>query len=194
MSTSITNPSITNPSTTTPPLRPLYLALALTCPLLIALPPRKLDFYTFTLSGLFVFSAQELAFGDARRAATQRAGSTGVMGVLGRAEVDADADAKGGGTVALPGVEAGMGPAELLRRKEGRGKGEGVLGMAKDLWMGDEEAGWKERRVAEERERLEGGEGYWDLILGQVREAFGRDRSTGERVGEGGEKEGREGR
>jgi len=192
MSTPITNPSITNPSTTTPPLRPLYLALALTCPLLIALPPRKLDFYTFTLSGLFVFSAQELAFGDARRAATQRAGSTGVMGVLGRGDVDADG--KGGGTVPLPGVEAGVGPAELLRRKEGRGKGEGVVGMAKDLWMGDEEAGWKERRVAEERERLEGGEGYWDLILGQVREAFGRDRSTGERVGEGGETEGREGR
>lgn len=160
--------STTTTTTTQPPvpLRRLYLALFLTCPLLIALPPRKLDFYTFTLSGLFVFSAQKIAFADAqRRAATHRAG------------VLADTDA--GGV-----KEAGPG------RKEKR---EGVLGMARDLWMGNEQEGWKERRVKEERERLAGGEGYGDLMVGQVREALGRDRRTGERVG-GEEEGGREGR
>lgn len=110
------------------------------------------------------------------------------MGALGRADMGAEGGVGGGNTVPLPGVEDGMTGAELLRRKSGgqeQEKAGGVLGMAKELWMGDEGPGWKERRMAEERERLEGGEGYWDLILGHVREALGRDKSTGERVEEG---------
>lgn len=193
---STTSPSSEQPSSTTlsqtpPSLRSLHYTLLIATPLLILLPPRKLDLYTFSLSGLFVYSAQELAFGEARRAANTRAGSTGVMGALGRTDVDSTSAQTN--VVPLPGVDPSTSPRELLRESssvpqrqtqgEERESEGGITAMARKLWMGGEEAGWQERRIREEKERLEQGEGYWDLIVGQVWEAFGRDRETGEKEG-----------
>ena len=50
--------------------------------------------------------------------------------------------------------------------------------------MGNEREGWKERRVREEREKLEEGKGYKDLIGERIEEVF-REGRGGE-----GEKEG----
>lgn len=55
-----------------------------------------------------------------------------------------------------------------------RGKEEtGVAGMARKLWYGSETEGWKERRIREEKEALEDGRGYGDLIADAVRDALG---------------------
>ena len=95
---------------------------------------------------------------------------------------------------------------EMKRRRErgddgadgvgGKGGGEekeeatgGVVGMARRLWMGNETAGWQERRGREERERLEAGESYADLILGQIREVWFGVKEDGE-GGKGGEEGG----
>lgn len=79
------------------------------------------------------------------------------MGVLGTAQVD---DASGERETRLrPGLEDGNG-------------GEGVKGLAKKIWMGDEKAGWQKRRLEKEKEELEAGKGYGDIIMEQVREVF----------------------
>lgn len=48
-----------------------------------------------------------------------------------------------------------------------------MAGLARKLWYGGEREGWKERRIREEREALEEGRGYGELIADAVREAFG---------------------
>lgn len=65
--------------------------------------------------------------------------------------------------------------------------GEGIKGLARKLWMGDEKPGWQGRRLKKEKEELEKGVGYGGIIMGQVREVFG-GREDGE--GEGGKREG----
>ncbi|KAL2047841.1 hypothetical protein ABVK25_011296 [Lepraria finkii] len=153
------------------PLRPIFLTLLLACPLLALLPPRKLDLYTLSLSGAWVYSAEELAFGQARR---QRTGNTGVMGILGKAQVDEASGAR----------EERLSPGD----RGGEGKGEedieGLKGMAKKIWMGDERPGWQKRRLEKEKDELEAGKGYGDIIMKQIREVFpgfgGRRKEDGE--------------
>lgn len=138
------------------------------------LPPRKLDLYTFSLAGAWVVSTEELSFGSARRRQQQQQRG-GVLegdvvserGVAGRDERIGDGD----------------------EEAEGEGEGEGVKGLAKKLWMGDERPGWQRRRLEREREELDSGKGYGDIIMEQVREVFPR---FGERRKEedGEEKEG----
>lgn len=148
------------PPTPTPtPLRPLFYTLLIACPLLIILPPRKLDLYTFTLTGAWVFSFNGLAFGRTR---------TGNTGVFGTAQVDAAS-----GERERSGLEVG--------------NGEGVKGLARKIWMGDERPGWQRRRLEREREELEAGKGYGDIIMEQVREVF--PGFGGGRRGEDGEGE-----
>lgn len=48
----------------------------------------------------------------------------------------------------------------------------GVRGLFRKLWMGDEKAGWQKRRLEREKEELESGKGYGDMIMEQVREVF----------------------
>lgn len=76
---------------------------------------------------------------------------------------------------------------------EGEGEEEeGVKGLAKKLWMGDEGPGWQRRRLEREREGLEGGMGYGDLIMEQVREVFPGFGGRGGEEEEGGGGEGEE--
>ncbi|KAK3172767.1 hypothetical protein OEA41_006091 [Lepraria neglecta] len=171
-------PSSTNSPTSTPPanpsplpLRPIFLTLLLACPLLVLLPPRKLDLYTFSLSGAWVYSAEELAFGQARR---QRTGNTGVMGILGKAQVDETSGAR----------EERLLPGDRGGGEKREDDIEGLKGMAKKIWMGDERHGWQKRRLEKEKEELEAGKGYGDIIMEQVKEVFpgfgGRRKEDGE--------------
>lgn len=66
--------------------------------------------------------------------------------------------------------------------EEGNDDG-GVKGLIHKIWLGDEKAGWQKRRLEREREELENGKGYGDLIMEQVREVFpgfGGGRGRGE--------------
>ncbi|KAK0719962.1 hypothetical protein B0H67DRAFT_485953 [Lasiosphaeris hirsuta] len=67
---------------------------------------------------------------------------------------------------------------EEARREKARAE-KGVLGR---LWLGDEEEGWQKRRLEKEREALESGKSYWDLIVEQMVEVWGSKKET-----EGGE-------
>ena len=125
-------------------------------PVLILLPPRKLDFYTFLLSGACVVSAGHLIQQRRLRLAHER-------------------------SFLLPSREQQV-REQIAKQKEKRlledsssesvgGKRQGgslLEEKAKELWMGGETEGWKERRLKEERERIENGEGYGDMIMDQI--------------------------
>lgn len=87
-----------------------------------------------------------------------------------------------------PFVEGKSKPGE----REERG---GVVGMARRLWMGNEQPGWQQRRMREHREKLEEGESYAGLIGETIMEAFGAARVKEEdiRVDENGGKDEKEG-
>ncbi|KAL7625087.1 hypothetical protein AAE478_004301 [Parahypoxylon ruwenzoriense] len=59
---------------------------------------------------------------------------------------------------------------EQRRKLEGR---EAKKGLLERIWMGDQDADWKEKRDRREREALsEGGGGYWGLIADQISEVW----------------------
>lgn len=179
---SSSSPQITTapPPTTTPPLRPLFLTLLVACPLLILLPPRKLDLYTFSLCGAWVVSAEELSLGSARLKARSQPQPQPQNPAIPHTHTsdphphpqpqsDPDSDSS----------EAGV--SALLRK----------------LWMGSETSGWQQRRLAREREELESGKSYGDIIMGQVWEVFpgfgggrGRDEEEEDEGGDVGDTDG----
>ncbi|KAK0619330.1 hypothetical protein B0T14DRAFT_432060 [Immersiella caudata] len=70
-------------------------------------------------------------------------------------------------------MEASM--DEEARKKAERARRERAMserGIVGRLWMGDEEEGWKDRRMEEERKALESGKGYWDMISEQIAEVW----------------------
>jgi hypothetical protein len=73
--------------------------------------------------------------------------------------------------------EAAIGGIEDIRRKgeelsrlreQERVQKEKERGLLEKVWMGNEGDDWKEQRDRREREALEEGKGYWDLIKEQI--------------------------
>jgi hypothetical protein len=73
--------------------------------------------------------------------------------------------------------EAAIGGIEDIRRKgeelsrlreQERSQKEKERGLLEKVWMGNEGDDWKEKRDRREREALEEGKGYWDLIKEQI--------------------------
>jgi len=107
----------------------------------------------------------------------RRPGAEGRGGADGRVPMAtgrADGDARAGSTAPQRGKE----------------EAKGVAGLARALWMGQEEEGWAERRGREEREKLAEGRGYGGLIVDQIWEVWNWDkkpRKEGEEEEEEGE-------
>ena len=71
--------------------------------------------------------------------------------------------------------------------KEGHeGEEGGITALARNLWMGTEKEGWKERRLAKEREDLAQGKGYSDLIGERIEEVFRESTEKNREDREGG--------
>ncbi|KAL3428986.1 hypothetical protein BDV09DRAFT_203618 [Aspergillus tetrazonus] len=134
-------------------------------PILIALPPRKLDHLTVLLTGAFAASANHIT--------RERTGQS----ILDRLESRISRTSLH--NPSLPSEKAREIQARIRAEREKRMGQEGVpkeememlkarrdqdRGMLQTLWMGDEEKGWKEKRIQEEREALAAGKGYGDLI------------------------------
>ncbi len=67
--------------------------------------------------------------------------------------------------------------------EEETGNGRPLSGIQQGLqkvWMGDEKPGWKERRLAEEQEKLSQGEGYGGMIMDQIWEVWNWGKEKGE--------------
>jgi len=161
------------------------LGMLILAPVLIALPPRKLDMYTLCLSGAFVASANQLT--------VERTGR-GIMGNL------------------VPQRLRIMRSEQVVREKE-RTKAEefaaryqeekarkrlleeevapsssqprplaALEAKVKELWMGGEQEGWRERRLREEQEKISRGEGYGSMIMDQIWEVWSRGEKKGEEI------------
>lgn len=206
----MTQPPPTN-DTQPPDLTPAYLTFQhytalgflIGAPVLIALPPRKLDFYTFALGSGFVLSASHLYRERSRRASpfgglanTREVGREGekktryevVQEQLRRERLDQrsqrrllelppDGDASG----QVQGVEEeedGDDDDETGRSRSGIRKG------LEKVWMGSEKPGWRERRLAEEQEKISQGEGYGGMIMDQIWEVWNWGKERGEELEE----------
>ncbi len=125
-------------------------------PVLILLPPRKLDFYTFLLSGACVASAGHLIQQRRLRLAEQRSFSMLSKEQQVREQIARQKERR---------LLEESGSESVGRKKQG---GSLLEEKAKEIWMGGETEGWKERRLKEERERIANGEGYGDMIMEQI--------------------------
>ncbi|KAL1849728.1 hypothetical protein Plec18167_005283 [Paecilomyces lecythidis] len=142
-------------------------------PVLIAIPPRKLDHLTVLLTGAFLVSANHLTREHTGRSITERleerisrvkAPTTAITDPLpseraheiqAKLRAAREAQLKSGGLVSEE--------LERLKRQQQQEKS-----AAERIWMGDESPGWKERRLEEERKALEEGKGYGDLIMEHI--------------------------
>jgi hypothetical protein len=161
---------------------------AIACPVIALLPPRKLDLYTFSLSIGFYLSADHLA-----------------QSYKGRPLLSLLTPSLGSPLPSSLPTEKARETSRIMKEREEaeRARREGVEGLGKDkdkkkgllgkLWMGEEEEGWKERRLEEERKALEEGKSYTDIILEQIWEVWNWDKKKGnEDKGPGGEREKKE--
>lgn len=78
--------------------------------------------------------------------------------------------------------EAALPEAEKRRLQEERERREAAArGPLQRLWMGSEKDNWRQDRAKREKEALEEGKGYGDLIVEQVKEVFsGSDKKDEE--------------
>lgn len=143
------------------------------CPLIALIPPRKLDPYTFALGAGTYLSADHLAYQyNGKSLLSQFSSRAPSVPTLRSLPTE-----KARETAALNEERLEL---ERARREGVEGlKGKGQKTLLQRAWMGDEEEGWKERRLEEERKALEEGKGYSDIILEQIWEVWNWDKRKG---------------
>ncbi|KAN0081762.1 hypothetical protein V8E54_003060 [Elaphomyces granulatus] len=156
--------------------------LIIASPILIALPPRKLDLYTVALSGTFLVSANHLVRERTGRSIPETIGKR--------------FQHKASMLQELPSERARELQAKLRAAKDAQVR-DGELekdqwrrrGLAENLWMGNETEGWKERRLREEQKAIAEGKGYGDLIMEHILEVvnWGKPNSRSENSKDSGE-------
>ncbi|KAA8648180.1 hypothetical protein EYZ11_000544 [Aspergillus tanneri] len=160
-------------------------------PVLIALPPRKLDPLTVLLSTAWCVSANHVTRERTGRSIVERiesriASTSSVAGELPsdraqeiQATLRAARDAR---------VHEGSLVGEELEKLKARQRQE--KSILEQVWMGKETEGWKERRLREEQQALDEGKGYGDLIKEHIWDVWtwgqkdqgqdqGQDKSSG---------------
>ncbi|TPX09661.1 uncharacterized protein E0L32_009134 [Thyridium curvatum] len=114
----------------------------------------------------------------ARRAAAAAAASAAQQQQTGAAATPAQQQQQDGSSSPSPVTDA------LLQKGE-----EEKQGALTKLWMGGEKPGWKEARLAKEREAIEDGRGYWGLIVEQISDVVNWKGSDGQKRDEAAAKE-----
>jgi hypothetical protein len=150
------------------------------CPALALMPPRKLDLYTLALGISTYISADYLCNSYTGRGVVEN-----VFAPRWRSK-EADPYEKGAPLSALPTPEARKLHDQYQKKlreleiQEAQREGKPVpppkKGILQQLWMGDEEEGWKERRLEEERKALAEGKGYSGIIMDQIWEVWNWDK------------------
>ncbi|RAH49890.1 uncharacterized protein BO95DRAFT_328572, partial [Aspergillus brunneoviolaceus CBS 621.78] len=154
-------------------------------PILIALPPRKLDNLTVLQLSAFSISANHLTRERTGRSIVDRledkisAGRSHPLASLGnglpseraleiQARLKADRERQ---------IEEAKGE-ELAKLKAREEFDKPVL---QRVWMGGETEGWKERRLREEQKALDEGKGYGDLIREHIWDVWTWGKGDGEK-------------
>ncbi|CRG83663.1 hypothetical protein PISL3812_01018 [Talaromyces islandicus] len=154
-------------------------------PVLLAMPPRKLDLHSFALTSAFAVSANHLY----RERNPAGRGILDETGVRFFARNNAGADGKEEERITnvfnnLPTERAAEVQAQLRAAKEAGMTNQAELdkyraakqfqerSLPEKIWMGAETEGWKERRLREEQQALAEGKGYGDLIMEHIWEVW----------------------
>jgi hypothetical protein len=158
------------------------LTMLFLAPALIALPPRKLDLYTATLAASFLASANHV---------TKEHTGRGLLGNVPFFNRRKAAEAAAEKTKAEEFQERYRAEKERRRLLEepaatsDAGRPPSALeAAAKELWMGGEKEGWRERRLREEQEKIAQGEGYGSMIVDQIWEVWNWGEKKGEDIKE----------
>lgn len=133
------------------------------CPIIMLMPPRKLDLYTFSLGLGFYLSADHLC---------ETYYGRGLVTQLSPFRAVADLPTERAREVQRKLAEE----REKERRKLGKSGDEGDKSVLHKIWMGGETEGWKERRLEEERQALEEGKSYTDMIFEQIWDVWNWDK------------------
>ncbi|KAE8555338.1 hypothetical protein TMatcc_002567 [Talaromyces marneffei ATCC 18224] len=155
-------------------------------PILIALPPRKLDLNTAALSAAFAMSANYL-YKDSNPHGRGLLEDLGVK-YLGASPVSTQSTSSRDGITnlfnTLPTEKAEKVQAQLRAAKESSINTQEELekyqstkrfedrSIPGKIWMGSEAENWKEKRLREEQEALDEGKGYGDLIMDHIWEVW----------------------
>ncbi|PTB42002.1 uncharacterized protein TrAFT101_008897 [Trichoderma asperellum] len=152
------------PETPLPPrnefIHKAALAGAIITPLAMLLPPRKADIRLFVLVGTFSLCTNQLAYEYTGQSVYGRLGS----------RVGSIFD------TSLP--EGAKRTQQLLKEQKEREAAhkqkqeETKNSVLKDIWMGGESEGWKERRAEEHNKSFQEGKGMSDIIFEQVADVF----------------------
>lgn len=160
--------------------RNVAIAGVVACPIIALLPPRKLDLYTFALGACFYLSADHLSNEYNGRGLVENMTPKWTKTITDLPTEKAK--------------ETQLRFENEKRLREGREalkEGSQIpreRNLLQKLWMGDEEEGWKERRLEEERKALEEGRGLGSIIMDQIWEVWNWDKKKNE--GDEGTKDG----
>ena len=153
-------------------LRNTAIATAVACPLLVLLPPRKLDFFTAGLCITTVFSTNYLVQDYTGRSITQHI--TGarppVLSNSSSAQTDeaqtrvSDAVRAERQEALLRGTASGRDAAKVDQEK--------AAGITEQVEASRQQAKWALERQREEQEALDEGKGFADIIMDQVYEVW----------------------
>ncbi|KAF7541546.1 hypothetical protein G7Z17_g11935 [Cylindrodendrum hubeiense] len=148
------------------------IAGAIIAPIVMALPPRKMDIRFFVLAGAFSLSTNQLAYQYTGQSIYGRFGSR--LGSVFGTE--------------LP--EGAKRTQQLLREHREREAAEkkraidekqGLAKVLNDTWMGGESEDWREKREEEHRKKFEEGKGFGDIIMEQVSDVWSGNWRSGEK-------------
>lgn len=136
-------------------------------PVLIALPPRKLDHLTVLLASAFCISANHVTRERTGRSIVDRLESklTTRPAIFRELPTDRaeEIQARLRASREKQIREAKGEELEKLKAREAQEKG-----IAQRVWMGGESEGWMERRLKEEQKAIDEGKGYGDLIMDHI--------------------------
>jgi hypothetical protein len=172
-----------------PQIHNVSLGALIVCPIIVLLPPRKLDIYTLALlCGTFA-GGNQLSKEYTGTSMLQRLGSrlesvsgrelppkAQEMQIRLREEKARREEARTGGVEEMK--RKGEELAQRVRaEKENKEREE--RGLLEKVWMGSEGEDWKAKRDKREKEALEEGKGYGGLIKDQIWEVWnwGRDKT-----------------
>jgi hypothetical protein len=192
MATTSPQPSPTQDAQYRQLLRYTSIGALVLCPIIIALPPRKFDFYTVGLligtgiganqtcrefTGLSI--GQRLAIRVSKMSGEQLP-SQRAREVQKRLREEKEARSGAAHTAIEKNSEGGV--LEAVKAQEEKARQE--QGLLKKIWMGDETEDWKAKRDAREKEALEDGRGYGGLITDQIWEVWNWGKGKAEDIKE----------
>ncbi|KAL4883387.1 hypothetical protein BJY04DRAFT_25265 [Aspergillus karnatakaensis] len=177
-------PTPTEPTTTTPNREADFkrfkdnaaIAFLITSPILLAIPPRRLNPSAIFHISAFTISLNHVTANYTGKSILDRLSDR----IISRSTHNpAPSFLATGETAGLPTEKAREIHAKIREAREARIKDENLgreerekllarqeheRGVVERVWMGNETGGWKERRLREEQKALDEGKGYGDLI------------------------------